>query len=184
MESTGSRQPIRGASDRRPYARAVPDQDKAKIRQLAYELSQRRLDHQRDDLERIRQRSSSELTLASAAAALLAGAGFAGVGDGHFTADWRLWVGIVMLAFIAGVHAVTTFAANWRFHQDASVILEGYADAGRSIDVTHHWLAWFNAEDAQTNDKRLNRLSLWVSVAAVALVLEVASLAWFLASNV
>jgi hypothetical protein len=175
---------IRAVAEDLPGRAGEEPNESDQIRALAYQRSLERLSAQREDLERMRTRSNAELTLAAAAAALLAGAGFTGVGEGQFTADWRLWVGLGIVGVIALLHFYVVYARNWYFHMDATTILQGYADTGMALSDTHHWLATYNSENAHLNDLGLARVSKTISVAALLLVVEIAFLAWFLASNV
>lgn len=153
------------------------------VRELAYMESHERLVAQERDLDLFRTRLGAILTVATAAAALLGGAAFAGAKDGRFETDCRLWVGLAFLAGVALVNLFGLWPRDYYFRNDARIIIDDYAEAGRSLSDTHHWLAQYNARHADINEKFFRKFGWAVALAGGFVVGEVGFLTWFLVSN-
>src|SRR5882757_7631960 len=131
---------------------------------LAYDEGLRVLTQQRDDLERIRTRVVTLVSVASIAAALLGG--FTTTKAPHRPA-W-LYVGLGAL----GVLIVCV-----------CVILTNYVDDDRDLNETLRWTAYYSGENAASNRATIDFLVKVYLVAVVALGVTVVTFALALAER-
>jgi hypothetical protein len=157
--------------------------EEAKVRAFALAESRARLDAQRDDLDQFRTRLGAQLTIGAAVATLLAGAAFARAGQDGFRTDAWLWIGIGCFGAMAALDAWLLWPRKFAFHNDGRVILEDYADQGRTLSETHWWITGFNTDNADANEERFRWLARGLAIGGGLLVAEVASLTWFLISH-
>jgi|SRR5882757_2022045 len=146
---------------------------------LAYDEGLRVLTQQRDDLERIRTRVVTLVSVASIAAALLGG--FTTTKAPHRPA-W-LYVGLGALGVLI-VCVCVILAPHWTiFENDPRVILTNYVDDDRDLNETLRWTAYYSGENAASNRATIDFLVKVYLVAVVALGVTVVTFALALAER-
>jgi MFS family permease len=155
-----------------------PTIEDARLR-MSYDESMRVLAQQRDDLERLRARVITLISVASVAAGLLGG----------FLADeapartpW-FYAGLVSVGVLVG--CVCVILTPWRtiFENDPRVIVYDYVDQGYDLDETLRWWSIYNGDNSDTNKLVLDRLAWVYTVAVVSLGAIVVSFAMALATR-
>lgn len=142
---------------------ADPEED-PRLR-LAYDEGFRVLNLQRDDLERLRTRVVTLVSVGSLTAGLLGG--FSGATE----LDSSVWFYVGLSAFGVLVFCVCMILAPHTtvFETDPRVILEQYVDAGRDWNDTLRWCAHYAGVNADTNKEKLDFLVRIYLLAVIAL---------------
>lgn len=155
-----------------------PPSEDARLR-MSYDESMRVLSQQRDDLERLRARVVTLISVASVASGLLGG----------FLADkapsrapW-FYAGLVSVGVLVVCVCVILFPHRTIFENDPRVIVYDYVDQGYDLNATLRWWSIYNGDNAETNKLVLDRLAWFYTVAVVSLGANVVSFAMALATR-
>lgn len=146
---------------------------------MAYDEGMRVLAQQRDDLERLRARVVTLISVAAVAAGLLGGF----LGDKAPARTPWFYAGLV--AFGVLVVCVCVILAPWRtiFENDPRVIVYDYVNQGYDLNETLRWWSIYNGDNSDTNKLVLDRLAWFYTAAVVSLGTVVVSFAMALATR-
>jgi len=141
---------------------------------LAYDEGERRLLQQSGDLDKLRGRAVSLVSVAALAVGLLSGL----AGDNPGARDSTAYsVGLWAFAALIVLVCILLVPYKWVFETDPREVLTGYVDQGRDMNETLRWLAKYKGDATEANGKKLDRLHVVYLAAVAALGIVVVSLA-------
>jgi hypothetical protein len=138
---------------------------------FVYVEAQRSITQQQDVLNQLRSNAGTLLGAVSVATGFLAGL--------HGRRPLGTWGNVAVYAFIAAVVLAVLILwprNRWRFRLRTDTLLDGYVDAGASMDVMHRQLATYLERDYDGNRKKLRWMFYLFDLATAAMVVEV--VAW------
>lgn len=145
---------------------------------LAYEEGFRVLDLQRDDLERLRTRVVTLVSVGAVTAGLLGGF----FGDTQPDHSGWFYLGLVGFGVLTVCVCVILAPHETIFETDPRVILENYVDASLDMDQTLRWSAHYAGVNAETNKEKLDFLGHFYTAAVIALGVVVSGFALAMAT--